>query len=96
MEEYHVTMVFGIYAVDEDTASVSELRKYIGKFVRSQEHVKSFHALYLSKDTDTIYCDFIVDYALKDWEEMRESFETYMKEQYPQHKIALTIETEFV
>ena len=96
MEEYHVTMVFGIYAVDEDTKSVSELRKYIGKFVRMNDHVKSFHALYLSRDTDTIYCDFIVDYALKDWDGMRVSFEEYMKKQYPEYRIELTIETEFV
>ncbi len=96
MEEYHVTMVFGIYAVDEDTASVADLRRYIGKFVRVNEHVKSFHALYLSKDTDTIYCDFIVDYALEDWDGMKESFKEYMKKQYPEYNVELTIETEFV
>ena len=42
MEEYHVTMVFGIYAVDEDTAAIVDIRRYIGKFVRVNEHVKSF------------------------------------------------------
>ena len=95
-EEYHVTMVFGIYAVDEDTASVVDLRRYIGKFVHAKEHVKSFHALYLSRDTDTIYCDFIVDYALEDWDGLKESFEEYMKKQYPKYHVELTIETEFV
>ena len=74
MEEYHVTMVFGIYAVDEDTSGIVDIRRYIGKFVRVNEHVKSFHALYLSKETSTLYCDLIVDYALGDWEELKESF----------------------
>ena len=96
MEEYHVTMVFGIYAVDEDTSSVVDIRRYIGKFVRVNEHVKSFHALYLSKGTNTLYCDFIVDYALRDWEGLRKSFTDYMKKQYPEYEISLTIETEFV
>ena len=96
MEEYHVTMVFGIYAVDEDTSSVVDIRRYIGKFVRVNEHVKCFHALYLSKGTNTIYCDFIVDYALRDWEGLRKSFTDYMKKQYPEYEISLTIETEFV
>lgn len=96
MEEYHVTMVFGIYAVDEDTAAIVDIRRYIGKFVRVNEHVKSFHALYLSKETGTLYCDLIVDYALRDWEELRESFGEYMKKQYPEYEISLTIETEFV
>ena len=96
MEEYHVTMVFGIYAVDEDTAAIVDIRRYIGKFVRVNEHVKSFHALYLSKETGTLYCDLIVDYALRDWEELRKSFVEYMKEQYSEYEISLTIETEFV
>lgn len=96
MEEYHVTMVFGIYAVDEDTAAIVDIRRYIGKFVRVNEHVKSFHALYLSKETGTLYCDLIVDYALRDWEELRESFVEYMKKQYSEYEISLTIETEFV
>ena len=89
-------MVFGIYAVDEDTSSVVDIRRYIGKFVRVNEHVKSFHALYLSKGTNTLYCDFIVDYALRDWEGLRKSFTDYMKKQYPEYEISLTIETEFV
>ena len=96
MEEYHVTMVFGIYAVDEDTAAIVDIRRYIGKFVRVNEHVKSFHALYLSKETGTLYCDLIVDYALRDWEELRKSFVEYMKKQYSEYEISLTIETEFV
>lgn len=96
MEEYHVTMVFGIYAVDEDTSGIVDIRRYIGKFVRVNEHVKSFHALYLSKETSTLYCDLIVDYALGDWEELKESFIEYMKKQYPEYEISLTIETEFV
>ena len=96
MEEYHVTMVFGIYAVDEDTSDIVDIRRYIGKFVRVNEHVKSFHALYLSKETGTLYCDLIVDYALGDWEELKESFIEYMKKQYPEYEISLTIETEFV
>ena len=96
MEEYHVTMVFGIYAVDEDTAAIVDIRRYIGKFVRVNEHVKSFHALYLSEETGTLYCDLIVDYALRDWEELRECFVEYMKKQYSEYEISLTIETEFV
>lgn len=96
LEEYHVTMVFGIYAVDEDTKNVADLRKYIGKFVHTTDHVKSFHALYLSKETNTIYCDFIVDYELRDWETLKENFITYMKQEYPENEVALTIETEFV
>ncbi len=58
MEEYHVTMVFGIYAVDEILRLSLISADTSGNSVRVNEHVKSFHALYLSKGTNTLYCDF--------------------------------------
>ena len=96
MHEYNVTMVFGIYAVDNDHDEVRQLRSLIGQFVSSREHVKSFHAVYMDPDSDLIYCDFTVDYALRDWDQVGEEFKAYMKEFYPAKQIELTIETEFV
>jgi len=96
MHEYHVTMVFGVYAVDTDRDESKALRRTIGSFVRAREHVKSFHAVYLDTKTDTIYCDFIVDYELRDWAALEADFTAYMAEAYPQYALVLTIETEFV
>lgn len=96
MHEYHVTMVFGVYAVDYDGEYMKELRKTIAGFIRKQEHVKSFHAVYIDQRSDKIYCDFIVDYELKDWEELKKKFEQYMAEKYTGKEVVLTIETEFV
>ena len=96
MHEYHVTMVFGVYAVDYDGEYMKELRKTIAGFIRKQEHVKSFHAVYIDQRSDKIYCDFIVDYELKDWEELKKEFEQYMAEKYTGKEVVLTIETEFV
>ena len=96
MHEYHVTMVFGIYAVDTDSAESRALRRVIGDFVRAQEHVKSYHAVYIDPKTGKIYCDIIVDYALKDWETMRKEFAEHMEKNYPGCELELTIETEYV
>jgi len=96
MHEKHVTMVFGVYAVDEDDPDSLELRKTIAAFVRAEEHVRSYHAVYREPGTNRIYCDLIVDYKLKDWDEVRERFTSYMKEKYPENEIVLTIETEYV
>lgn len=96
MMEHNVVLVFGIYAVDRDSTYMKELRHYIAEYVRSHEHIESFHAVYLSKDTGRIYVDFIVDYDLEDWDAVREDFEKYMSERYPDNELQLTIETEFV
>lgn len=96
MHEYHVTMVFGIYAVDNQHESSRELRKRIASFVSEKEHVKSFHAVYEDPNSNQLYCDFIVDYDLRDWDALSKEFKTYMKEYYPKKEIQLTIETEYV
>jgi len=96
MHEYHVTMVFGVYAVDYDGEYIKELRRNIGEFTWKNEYVKSFHAVYIDEKTDDIYCDFIVDYKLKDWDGLKAQFIEYMAGKYPQKNVILTIETEFV
>ena len=96
MHEYHVTMVFGIYAVDNDHEMIRELRRSIVAFVRAGEHVTGYHALYIEPDSGRIYCDLVVDYELEDWEALREEFTAYMAEYWPGREIELTIETEFV
>lgn len=96
MYEYGVTMVFGIYAVDNDHEEVKAIRKSVGQYLLNHEHILNFHAVYLEPNTNKVYCDLVVDYELKDWDELREDFTEYMKKEYPDSELVLTIETEFV
>lgn len=96
MQEEHVTMVFGIYAVDNDGERSSRIRKDIAAFVRAQDHIISYHAVYLEPDTNRLYVDLVVDYELKDREKLEKEFLGYMKDLYPESEIVLTIETEYV
>lgn len=96
MHEYNVTMVFGMYAVDTDSERMKDMRNYIATYVRSVSHIESYHAVYIDPDNDDIYCDFIVDYELKDWDKIREDFIKYMYNKYPKSKVELVIETKFV
>lgn len=96
MHEHKVTMVFGVYAVDNDHEDVRQIRADIAAFVKTQEHVKSFHAVYLDPNNGDLYCDLIVDYDLRDWSTLEEDFKAYMAERLPGTSIHLTIETEFV
>ena len=96
MHEYKVVMVFGIYAVDHDHEDVKTIRQDIDIFVLKNKHIKSIHAVYLDPQTNKIYCDFVVDYDLKEWNTLKEEFLEYMAKKYPNNEIELTIETEFV
>lgn len=96
MHEYNVTMVFGIYAVDNDHEECKKLRKEIAEYIKAHENIKSYHAVYFAPDSNKLYCDFIVDYALKDWDALRVDFKEYITKIYPDKDLQLTIETEFV
>lgn len=89
-------MVFGVYAVDRDHEDAKAVRDSVLGFVQRHEYVKSFHAIYLEPGTGRIYCDLIVDYALRDWEPLKSEFLDYMKGAFPKNEVVLTLETEFV
>lgn len=96
MHEKHITMVFGIYAVDRDHAQIRQLREQVAAFVRQQEHVTSYHALYIHPNGKDLYVDLVVDYDLADWEALRKEFTAYMAELYPDKHLELVIETNYV
>lgn len=96
MREKHITMVFGIYAVDKDHQEIRQLREQVAAFVREQEHVTSYHALYIHPNGRDIYVDLVVDYDLADWDELRREFTDYMAARYPEKHLELVIETNYV
>jgi cation diffusion facilitator family transporter len=96
MHEYGVVMVFGMYAVDSDHENVKIMREEIAEFVKGYEHVIGFHALYLAPGTNEIYCDLVVDFELRDWETLKVKFTEYMNHLYPDYRLTLTIETNYV
>ena len=91
-----VTMVFGIYAADHESERAAEMRRAISDFVRNQEHITGYHALYVDEIEKCIYCDFVVDYDLRDWNAVRRKIAAYLRAQYPDYRQELTVKTEFV
>jgi len=96
MHKYNIVMVFGIYAVDYTSKDAVKMRKQIVDFIKTHEHVLSYHALYVNKKESKLYCDLTVDYDLKDWDKLEEEFVKYMKGLYPKYDIELVVETDFV
>ncbi len=88
-------MVFGIYAVDNDSEESRTLRKQIAGFIQKQPHIKSYHAVYSDPKTNKLYCDLVVDYE-GDYEVIYKDFVTYLSSLYPDKEIEINIDTEFV
>lgn len=96
MKEYNVVMVFGVYAVDNDSERSKCVRETVENFIGEYGHIKSYHAIYFDSLSDKLYCDLVVDYELKDWDRLKMDFTEYMKIRYPDNTLELTVETEFV
>ncbi len=96
MHKYNIVMVFGIYAVDYTSDDSIRMRTQIADFIKSHEHVMSYHALYVNEKESRLYVDLTVDYDLKDWDGLRKQFTEYMNQLYPRYEIELVIETDFV
>lgn len=96
MEQYHVTMVFGIYAVDNDNPESRQVRQDIASFVRETDHVISYHAVYLDRKNRKLYCDLVVDYECKDWDKLTEEFNSMIQTKHPGYQPELTVETDYI
>ena len=94
-EENRVAMVFGIYAVDNDSKDNKKLRKQIADFAKNNPHIKSYHAVYSDVKSNSIYCDIVVDYDA-DRKQVFKDFADYLQELYPDKKIQVNLDTEFV
>ncbi|MBQ3295450.1 MAG: cation transporter [Erysipelotrichaceae bacterium] len=94
-EEHRVAMVFGIYAVDNDSKDNKKLRKQITDFAKSNPHIKSYHAVYSDAKSNSIYCDIVVDYDA-DRKQIYQDFSAYLQELYPDKNIQVNLDTEFV
>ena len=94
-KKYNVALVIGIYAVDNDSEDSRILRERIVQFARSEQHIKSYHAVYSDSDSNMIYCDLVLDYEA-DKPEVYHSFYEYLKNFYPDKEMQINIDTEFV
>lgn len=96
LQDYGVTMVFGIYASNRESERAAEMRCIISKLVCEQAHITGYHALYVDEAERCIYCDFIVDYDLHDWNAVKRRIAAALRDQYPDYRLELTVKAEYV
>lgn len=96
MHQYNVVMVFGIYAIDNDNEDTALLRKRIAAYLHDHPDIRSYHALYIAEEEKAIYLDFIVDYGVADWQKVEDDFRAYLLNFYPDYRLELVVETEYI
>ena len=90
MEKYGVIMTaIGIYSVNSSCERTKNIREDINRIVYSHEGVLQTHGFYLNEEKKTINLDIILDFSVKDREELFQHIRDEIQENYPEYKIYL-------
>ena len=79
----------GIYSVDTLDEDGIKLREDISGIVLSHEGVIQVHGYYFDKENNAVYLDIIIDYDIKERQELFEHIKAELNEVYPQYTFYL-------
>ena len=96
LKKYGVILhTIGVYSVNTQDKDVIEARKEITKIVFSHEGILQMHGFYLDKEEKTISFDIIIDFKIKNREELYKHIYEEVQNKYNDYRIdiALDIDT---
>ena len=93
LEKYGVILhTIGVYSVNTKDKEVIEARKNIAKIVFSHEGVLQMHGFYFDEKAKTISFDIIIDFRVKNREEVYQKIYDEVNSEYKDYKIDITLD----
>ena len=93
LEKYGVILhTIGVYSVNTKDKKVIEVRKNIAKIVFSHEGVLQMHGFYFDEKSKTISFDIIIDFRVKNREEVYQKIYDEVNNKYKDYKIDITLD----
>lgn len=93
LEKYGVILhTIGVYSVNTKDERVINVRKDITKIVFSHKGILQMHGFYLDEDEKTISFDIIIDFKVKDKEELYKEIYDQISNKYKDYKIEITLD----
>ena len=81
-----------IYSMNTKNEDIAKLRYKIYKIVMSNDGVLEFHGFYLEEKNKSIRFDIIIDYSIKNREEIYNKILNDVKKEYPDHSINIKVD----
>lgn len=95
MNKYGVILhTIGIYSVNTKDEKIIEIQKDIHNIVFSHEGILQMHGFYLDEQDKTISFDIIIDFNIKDREEIYKSIYDEIQEKYKNYKLNITLDVD--
>ena len=81
-----------IYSMNTKNEDIAKLRYKIYKIVMSNDGVLEFHGFYLEEKNKSIRFDIIIDYSIKNREEIYDKILNEVKKEYPDYTINIKVD----
>ena len=95
MNKYGVILhTIGIYSINTKDKKIIEIQNNIHNIVFSHKGIIQMHGFYLDEQDKTINFDIIIDFNVKDREEVYKSILDEIQKEYKDYKINITLDVD--
>ena len=94
-DKYGVLLhTIGVYSINTKDKEVLQIQNNINKIVFSHEGILQMHGFYVDKKEKSISFDIIIDFAIKNREEVYKDIYCKVQEKYKDYKINITLDVD--
>lgn len=95
LEKYGVILhTIGVYSINTKDKEITKVQKDIHKIVFSHKGILQMHGFYLDKEDKTISFDIIIDFNIKNREEVYKDIYDEVHEKYKEYKLSITLDVD--
>jgi len=95
MEKYGVMLhTIGVYSVNTKDQEIIKIQKEIHNIVFSHKGILQMHGFYFDEDDKSISFDIIIDFNIKNREQVYKNIYDEIKEKYKDYKISITLDVD--
>ena len=95
LDKYGVILhTIGVYSINTKDSKIANIRKDIHDVVFSHKGVLEMHGFYLDESDKTISFDIIIDFEVKNREELYKHIYDEVKDKYKDYKVSITLDVD--
>lgn len=93
LEEYHIFLTVGIYAVDHQDSEKVSMREEINAICKAHEGVINTHGYYIDLEDKIVSFDVGIDFTILDRTEFANNIKNEVEEAYPDYQVYVNLDT---
>lgn len=91
-KEFGIQLTIGIYAAN-DKGEFGEIKKELQNILKDYKNILQVHGFYVDKEKN-VYFDLIIDFEVKDKEQLKKEIIEKLKEKYPNYNYNVILDSD--